>query len=263
MDQRAIAERAIALALPPIDATKPCPYAFESEPIFISIDVEANEMNHNAITEIGIATLDTRDIKLLPPGAEGRNWRSSMRCRHFRIEEWKHHVNHRYVHGCPQSFEFGDSEFVYLKDAKYAIEECFEPPYSRTLSKEEIAQIDATFDMNKPQRGAEEKAEKRQIILVGHNPGADIDYLNKIGYNVLSPDNVVETMDTASLWRAISPGSATDLSREHSVPSRHDGLELAQRRQRCCVHSAGHARDCRPRSYSTRRPESPGGAGGA
>jgi hypothetical protein len=164
----------------------------------IAIDVEAHEMNHNAITEIGITTLDSRDIQNTAPGKDGKNWWPMTRCRHFRIQEYKYHANSRFVNGCPESFEFGESEFVQLSDARHVIESCFKEPFSRAMTEKEIA---ASFDMLNFANGDAAK-EKRKILLVGHNPSADIDYLEKIGYSPLKCENLVEVLDTAALHRA-------------------------------------------------------------
>ena len=85
----------------------PAPFAQESSVIFIAIDVEAWERSKNVITEIGIATLDTRDLATLAPGELGKDWREHIRARHFRIEENKHYQNTEFVTGCADRFEFG------------------------------------------------------------------------------------------------------------------------------------------------------------
>ena len=89
------------------DPDKQAPYEQEGDVVFVCVDVEANERNANQITEIGIATLDTRDLKSLIPGARGVNWQAKIRARHFRIKEYKHIVNTDFVSGCPDRFEFG------------------------------------------------------------------------------------------------------------------------------------------------------------
>jgi hypothetical protein len=89
------------------DPVKPTPFEPEGEVVFVCIDVEAVERNQNLITEIGVATLDTKDIAHLAPGEKGENWMKMIRPRHFRINEQKHHVNHEFVVGCPDKFEFG------------------------------------------------------------------------------------------------------------------------------------------------------------
>lgn len=92
---------------PEFHSDKLAPYEQEGSVIFISVDIEANERNASQITEIGIATLDTRDIKSIVPGQGGKNWMDKIRARHFRINEYKHIRNTEFVNGCPDRFEFG------------------------------------------------------------------------------------------------------------------------------------------------------------
>jgi hypothetical protein len=75
--------------------------------VFICVDIEAYEKDHKIITEIGIATLDTEDLKAIAPGKDGVNWRKAIRARHFRILEYKHLQNRDFVHGCAEYFQFG------------------------------------------------------------------------------------------------------------------------------------------------------------
>jgi hypothetical protein len=85
----------------------PAPYTQEGSVVFVCIDVEAYERNTRQITEIGIATLDTKDIASMSPGEGGVNWRKLIRARHFRINEYKHLRNNEFVDGCPDRFAFG------------------------------------------------------------------------------------------------------------------------------------------------------------
>lgn len=93
---------------------KLAPFVFEQDAVFICVDVEAYERDNNKITEIGISTLDTRDLAHIAPGVKGKNWQNAIRARHFRISDYKHLVNKEFVDGCPDRFEtkFG---FVYLQ----------------------------------------------------------------------------------------------------------------------------------------------------
>jgi hypothetical protein len=90
-----------------IDIENPAPYIQEDSVVFISIDVEAYERNHNLITEIGIATLDTADINRVSPGEGGINWMKAIRARHFRIMEYGHLKNQQFINGCADYFQFG------------------------------------------------------------------------------------------------------------------------------------------------------------
>lgn len=104
------AVKAAAVKLPPsacFDANRTAPFKPEGSVVFICVDVEAYERNSSLVTEIGIATLDTNDIVSLIPGEGGINWRSMIRARHFRINEYKHLNNTEFVDGCPDRFDFG------------------------------------------------------------------------------------------------------------------------------------------------------------
>lgn len=100
------------LSISAVDPAKPAPHPFASEPIFIAIDVEAYEREPKPVTEIGVATLDTRDLSDVASGTNGEAWQGAIRARHFRIAEYKHLVNKDFVNGCPEHFEFGRSEMI-------------------------------------------------------------------------------------------------------------------------------------------------------
>ncbi|DAA76489.1 TPA_exp: Uncharacterized protein A8136_0803 [Trichophyton benhamiae CBS 112371] len=120
----------IGTVLDPLDVESPAPFAFADEPIFICIDLESNERNHSQVTEVGVSTLDTLDLVGVPPGEGGRNWRSKIRSRHFRVAEYKHFRNKKFVHGCPDDFVFGNSEFVRRAYLAQVVDACCKPPYS-------------------------------------------------------------------------------------------------------------------------------------
>jgi hypothetical protein len=104
------AVKAAAAKLPPMANFHPdklAPYEPEGGVVFICVDVEAWERDNKQITEIGIATLDTEDLKSVIPGEGGVNWLTKIRARHFRINEHKHLNNTEFVDGCADRFEFG------------------------------------------------------------------------------------------------------------------------------------------------------------
>ena len=47
---------------------------------------------------------------------------------------------------------------------------------------------------------------KRNIILVGHEISADIQYLRSIGYDVSNLSNLLEAIDTVDIFRAMKRG---------------------------------------------------------
>ena len=116
--------------LRPLDVERPAPHAFDRNVVFVSVDIEAFERNHNLITEVGISTLDTADIKSVAPGDNGVNWMECIRSRHFRISDHDHLRNTTFCIGDPERFLFGRSEFVRMKEIGNVVDSCFEPPYS-------------------------------------------------------------------------------------------------------------------------------------
>lgn len=172
------------------------PYPFDLDVVIISVDIEAFERNHSIITEIGIATLDTRDLHTVSPGTNGKEWFALIRARHFLIKEYTHLVNTAFVHGCPDKFDFGKSEIIALGDAPKAVADCFKPPFSSPAPQASTA----TSSTEEP---------KRNIILLGHDPNQDIAYLQKLGYNPLNLSTLVEVLDTGVIYRALAREPST------------------------------------------------------
>jgi hypothetical protein len=185
-----------ARKIPAIAVDKPAPYEFEGNPVFVCVDVECYELDHTIITEIGIATLDTLDLKDIPPGDGGEDWFNLIQARHFRIREYKHILNTRFVNGCADRFEFGESEFISKADAARMVMSCFEEPFCRKLSEAEITTISISSDL--PSHTVQPK---RNIIFVGHAPDGDLDSLRRLGAKPLDLPNLLETLDTAQLYR--------------------------------------------------------------
>jgi DNA polymerase III alpha subunit (gram-positive type) len=79
-----------------------------------------------------------------------------------------------------------ESEFIALKDAAKVIASCFKPPFSKS---------DSTVE-NQEQDGP-----KRNIVLLGHDTSADINFMQQLGYDVHNLSNLLEIADTASMWR--------------------------------------------------------------
>ena len=168
-------------------------------PVFICVDVEAFERDHSIITEIGVATLDTLDLVGVAPGVNGENWHSKIRARHFRIAEYAGLKNTEFVNGCPDRFEFGKSEFVQNALAPNALAECFRLQKSH-LPK--TTMLNENIKSSSSKGGPTLDSERRNIILVGHDTMQDINYMDKLGYNPLDLPNMLEVLDTASLYRA-------------------------------------------------------------
>ncbi len=167
------------LSVSPVMVDNVAPFAFDADVVFIAVDVEAYERAPRPITEIGIATLDTRDIKGKAPGPNGSEWQKSIRAVHLRIVEHMRLVNSEFVEGCPDKFEFGKSTLVGEDKLPQTIAACFKQPFS----------------------GPEISDERRNIVLVGHDISQDINYLRQVGYSVTNCGNLRDTVDTAHMFR--------------------------------------------------------------
>ncbi|KAL3423673.1 QDE-2-interacting protein [Phlyctema vagabunda] len=165
------------------DPHQPSFYPQEGSVIFICVDIEAWERDQSIITEIGISTLDTDDIRCTPPGMGGFKWNRAIRSRHFRITEHTQYENKDFVRGCADKFEAGESEFINLADAPATIASCFKYPFSNPNPDPAAANV------------------PRSLILVGHDVDSDINYLRKMGYNVSNLRNLKEKVDTAAMYR--------------------------------------------------------------
>lgn len=175
-----------AAAFPPFDENEPAQCPFWHEPIFISVDVESNERAHSQITEVGISTLDTLDLVGVPPGKDCENWIAKIKSRHLRTREYSHVVNCDFVNGCPEMFEYGQSEWVRLRDLVPIVSDCFQPPFS-----------------HEGENVPEHKKRMRNVVFVGHNSLADVHYLQNMGITVFG-DRVVpflDNFDTAEVFR--------------------------------------------------------------
>ncbi|KAI9690943.1 MAG: hypothetical protein M1822_008563 [Bathelium mastoideum] len=143
--------------------------------IFICIDLEAFEFSRKKITEIGVSILDVRDIKSSFPTPDISLWLSHIHTRHFRIEEHAEYVNKVNVHGCPDSFDFGSSQWIHLNQIEALMKSIF-----------------CVLDKNRPD-------EFRNIILVGHDVKNDIGFFRSVGISVFSWDTVIATLDTQKM----------------------------------------------------------------
>lgn len=166
---------------------------FDQSVVFVCVDVESFERAHHRITEVGIATLDTKELAHVAPGTDGDNWRRSIRARHFRIKENAHLVNSAFVQGCPDRFYFGKSTFVPLAEASTHVAACFSPPFGAHQSNG----VDNVLDLV---RGLDLE-EKRNIVFLGHDTLGDVRYLQNLGFDPLKMDNLLEAQDTAVMYR--------------------------------------------------------------
>lgn len=83
------------------------PFTQEDDVVFVAMDIESYEFNHGLVTEIGFATLDTRNLAGQPPGPECANWFNLIVGRHLRTTEYAALVNRRHVQGNECNYNFG------------------------------------------------------------------------------------------------------------------------------------------------------------
>ncbi|KAF2031668.1 hypothetical protein EK21DRAFT_99605 [Setomelanomma holmii] len=186
-----------------IDASLPAPFPQDQSVVFVCVDVESYERAHDKITEVGIATLDTSDIISVAPGTDGEAWRKHIKARHFRIKENCHLVNHEHVAGHPDGFEFGESTFVSLKEAPMHVAACFQPPFGMHTSNTPATEVTAILaNMEVDKNGNLMTMEKRNIVFLGHDALSDVRYLQQLGYDPLRAENIIEAMDTATMYQA-------------------------------------------------------------
>ncbi|PHH71740.1 hypothetical protein CDD83_5108 [Cordyceps sp. RAO-2017] len=144
--------------------------------VFVCMDLEALETAPHPVSEVGIAVLDTDDIRSAPPGEDGSAWWPSIKAYHLRTAEYYGMVNHRYVHGCPGAFDFGSSTFPRHNELVSAIKAILYPYIQ----------------------------EQRELLFVAHDAGQDVRYLSSIGFDVLELAGMqgqVDTMAVHQAWR--------------------------------------------------------------
>ncbi|KAK6863956.1 hypothetical protein PG995_000484, partial [Apiospora arundinis] len=153
----------------------PPPFKTEWDVRFVCIDVEAHEFNNKDITEVGIAILDTQDIVGIAPGVSGMNWFTKIQAHHLRIKEVAHLVNRRFVKGCPEYFDFGESEIV---------------PGMNIVKR--LESIVGTGDNN-----------ESPIVLVGHDLAFDMKYLRDLGFNLWRSPLFLDEVDTQNMFQRV------------------------------------------------------------
>ncbi|CAI4211803.1 unnamed protein product [Parascedosporium putredinis] len=180
-------------------------------PVLISLDVEAHELSHLP-TEVGIVTLDTEKTKNLAPGKLGENWWPFVKSIHLRVSEYASHVNYQYVQGCPDKFDFGESEFVSAHDLQARVQ---------ALLRDSATPSSTTSNAS---------AEQRQIVFVGHDLAQEERYLAGIGCDLTS-ENAIMRADSKDLHQHVS-GELQGRSLRHVLLDL--GLEYAN------LHNAGN-----------------------
>ena len=164
--------------------------------VLICIDCEAYEFNQDKVTEIGVAVLDTKNIKSKPTS----EFMSELKYTHYRIRDHSRLLNRRFVKGCEENFNFGETAWINLADAGTVLSRIFSDP----------TQLHQAADLEVVMEDA-----KRNIILVGHGLSSDKGYMDRLGFNPMTSINVIRSFDTQvvaggtkkvqiALWRLLS-----------------------------------------------------------
>ncbi|ODA80105.1 hypothetical protein RJ55_03063 [Drechmeria coniospora] len=139
--------------------------------VFICMDVEAIEFPPHPVSEVGIAILDTDTIRGTAVGESGSGWWNQIQACHIRTKEYSRLVNHKYVHGCPDAFDFGASSFATKGELVETIKSIL-APYTN-------GRVD--------------------LVFVAHDTKQDVKFLSSIGMNVLKLPGMIGEIDTAVL----------------------------------------------------------------
>lgn len=181
-----------------MDLSVPLPFPLEDDVVFICFDIETYERIPKLVTEIGFAILDTRDIRGVAPGDDGKDWFPFIQARHFRVKEYKHYTNKDFVRGCPEFFMFGSSQTIGLDRVH---ETCLEVMTPKTPS-----------------------GEYRNVVVVGHDVAQDVDLILTVDLDVYDLPGLKEIVDNQRMQqhrkRFYNPKGLssvlTDLEIQHS-----------------------------------------------
>ncbi|KAF6820453.1 qde-2-interacting protein [Colletotrichum sojae] len=167
------------------------PHALEKNPVFMCIDIEVAEEHHGTILEVGISTLDTNDIVGVPPGDIGRNWFNKIKSRHLITRDFKHMRNKKFIRGCPELFDFGESEYP-----------------KKSELREQVLSAFKDFSVAGIPEGEDHS---RNIVLVGHDLDSDLGYLASMDVHPWSLNGMFRCLDTKDMhqaWREGEQGRA-------------------------------------------------------
>jgi hypothetical protein len=132
---------------------------------------------------IGISILDSRLIKGVDPGNDGKPWFDLMKHVHLRPIEYRQYVNKNFIKGCPDAFNFGTTDMIKLEDAGRIMTRIFSDP----------TRIHEACDFNNDIDDVEPT-----IMLIGHALSNDTEYMRRLDF---SPKHVSGKIDTQKLAR--------------------------------------------------------------
>lgn len=139
----------------------------------------------------GVSVLDSRLLKDIDPGEDGQPWFDMMQHLHLRPNENVQYVNRRFVKGCEDRFNFGESTFIPLGDAGRVMDRIFSDP-SRI---HEASNFDTDISDVTP-----------FIMLIGHDLKNDTDYLRKLNFTPKHVEGKIDTQRLARISKKQPPG---------------------------------------------------------
>jgi hypothetical protein len=139
----------------------------------------------------GVSVLDSRLTKDVDPGEDGRPWFDLMKHLHLRPNENVRYINKRWVKGCPDRFNFGESAFIPLGDAGRVMDRIFSDP----------SRMHEACDFN-----TEILDVTPSIMLIGHDLKNDTDYLKQLNFTPKHVDGKIDTQRLARISKKQPPG---------------------------------------------------------
>lgn len=109
---------------------------------------------------------------------------SQIESAHYRINEYGHLRNKRYVKGNPDAFAFGRSTWINEADAKTVLSRLFQDP----------AHLPNASKLKEPPIGP-----ASSIVLVGHGIKNEVGFFQSLGFQLYEAENIVMRMDTGSI----------------------------------------------------------------
>jgi hypothetical protein len=188
-------------------------YREQTDVVFVALYIKyaswATGKAQDAVTEVGISTLDMRDICSIHPSISGVTWISSVRSRHIRISEWRTLFSTATSHGlplsCAKDFEFGKTESV-----------------NETSLKDKLWSAFHIVDNLNGNRGP---GPYRKVALVthGHDNNAE-EYLGKVGLSLSQLPTIETIFNTRTIENAVG---TVPIERAPALPKvlEHYGLK--------------------------------------
>ncbi|KAF2491826.1 hypothetical protein BU16DRAFT_441691, partial [Lophium mytilinum] len=171
------------------------------------IDVDWYTKEPHDMIEIGLAVLDTRDVRGVEPGRNAENWMRKVYFYHFRIKDHGHLDNPL---ADSEGFDWGNTVWLSKAEAKEALTQCF------SWLVEDTESTDLNHGKN---------VKLRPILFLGHALRNDTAELKKaLDLDLDTLGTIVKTVDTQVMAKLKDIGprgrrviGLHDLCREHGI----------------------------------------------